>query len=375
MPSIAPRESRSGELYRGKVLYIAPKLDIAIERKGKVSVRLHSLDGLRAISILLVLLGHLNGTRNFGTFNFIAGDIAHLGVVVFFVISGFLITSLLAAESEKFGRISLKLFFARRALRIIPPSYAYLAVVAGLAAAGVIALHPYDLLHALTWTANYAPNRSWYVGHLWSLSVEEQFYLLWPFAFALAGTRKRMSIAVFVIALGPAARFAAWFALRGSPYQDQPMFPMVADSLAAGCILGLGRVWFESKQWYLALFRPLPSASLLVAVLAANRYADFMVVRILGMGAVNVILAVLIHRSVYCWRDPLGRLLNWKPLAFCGVLSYSLYIWQQLFLNRDSGAWLNAFPQNLGCAVGAALVSWIVLEKPLMSLRRRLHPD
>ena len=123
------------------------------------------------------------------------------------------------------------------------------------------------------------------------------------------------------------------------------------------------------------MFRPLPSASLLVAVLAINRYAGYSVVRIFGTGAVNVILAVLIHRSVYCWRDPLGRLLNWKPLAFCGVLSYSLYIWQQLFLNRDSGAWLNAFPQNLGCAVGAALFSYFALEKPLLTLRRRLHPD
>jgi len=347
----------------------------SVEKKGRISARLHSLDGLRAVSILLVLLGHLNGTRNFGTFNFIAGDIAHLGVVIFFVISGFLITSLLAAECDRSGRISLRPFYARRALRITPPSYLYLCVVSGLAAAGVIALHPYDLLHALTWTASYAPNRSWYIGHLWSLSVEEQFYLLWPFAFALDGTRKRMSIAALVIAIGPAARFAAWFALRGSPYQDQPMFPMVADSLAAGCILGLGRVWFESKQWYLALFRPLPSASLLVAVLAINRYADFSVVRIFGTGVINIMLAILIHRSVYCWRDPLGRLLNWKPLAFCGALSYSLYIWQQLFLNRDSGAWLNAFPQNLGCAVGAALVSWFALEKPLMSLRRRLHPD
>jgi peptidoglycan/LPS O-acetylase OafA/YrhL len=66
--------------------------------------------------------------------------------------------------------------------------------------------------------------------------------------------------------------------------------------------------------------------------------------------------------------------LNWQPLAFCGALSYSLYIWQQLFLDRDSGAWLNAFPQNLGCAIGAALVSYFALEKPLMTLRRRLHP-
>ena len=68
-----------------------------------------------------------------------------------------------------------------------------------------------------------------------------------------------------------------------------------------------------------------------------------------------------------------ARLLNLKPLAFCGILSYSLYGWQQIFLNRDSGAWINAFPQNLVPAIGAALASYFILEKTLVSFRRRLH--
>jgi len=342
-------------------------------RAPRDGAKIRSLDGLRAISILLVLTGHLNGTRNFGTFDLIAGDVAHLGVVIFFVISGFLITSLLATEWEQSGRISLKLFYLRRALRIIPPSYAYLGVVAALAAAGVIVLHPNDLLHCLTYTVNYAPDRSWYIGHLWSLSVEEQFYLLWPFAFVLAGPRKAIRIAGAVILIGPLARFAMWFAFRGSPWQDLPTFPVVADSIAAGCVLGLCRDWLESKNWYLAVFRPFPSLSLLIAVLAINRFMKFSAVNILGSAVINLSLAILVHRSVYCWRDPVGRLLNLKPLAFCGVLSYSLYVWQQIFLNRDSGAWINAFPQNLVLAIGAALASYFILEKPLMSLRRRLH--
>ena len=345
-----------------------------VQEKNRISRRLNSLDGLRAISILLVLIGHLNGTRNFGTYNLIAGDVAHLGVVVFFVISGFLITSLLATEWQRSGRISLKLFYLRRALRIFPPSCVYLGVVSALAAAGVITLHPYDILHCLTYTVNYAAERSWYIGHLWSLSVEEQFYLLWPFAFVLAGPRRVIWIAGAVIFIGPVARFTAWFALRGSPYQDLPMFPMVADSLAAGCVLGLCRGWLESKRWYLALFHPLQSASLLIAVLAINHFMSFTVVSILGTGVINFILAILIHRSVYCRRDPIGRLFNSKPLAFCGVLSYSVYVWQQLFLNRDSGAWANAFPQNLLLAICAAVASYFVLEKPLTGLRRRLHP-
>jgi peptidoglycan/LPS O-acetylase OafA/YrhL len=103
---------------------------------------LPSLDGLRAISICLVLLGHLSGTQNLGYLLPGLGDIAHLGVVVFFVISGFLITTLLIKEHAKTGRVSLKLFYARRALRIFPASYAFLACVSALWFMGLLHCMP-----------------------------------------------------------------------------------------------------------------------------------------------------------------------------------------------------------------------------------------
>ena len=141
-----------------------------------------SLDGLRAISISLVLFGHLVGTRNFGRPDPGLGDVAHLGVVVFLVISGFLITSLLLKEHAHTGTVSLKLFYARRSLRIFPASYAFLACVGLLWLGGTIHLRPADIWHAASYTVNYVENTSWEVAHLWSLSIEEQFYLLWPFA-------------------------------------------------------------------------------------------------------------------------------------------------------------------------------------------------
>ena len=337
--------------------------------------RLQSLDGLRAISIVLVVLGHAGFTRNGGSLRALAffGDVAHLGVVVFFVISGFLITSLLMSEREKVGRISLPLFYARRALRIFPASLAYLGVIAGLAIAGRIALHPWDLVHAFTYTVNYATNRSWYVGHLWSLSVEEQFYLLWPFAFAATSRRHGLWIAVSMIMLGPFARLGERVLLVGTPYRGLEMFPMVADSLAAGCTLALLRGWLEAKTWYTRLFRPLPSVALLVTVLVLNRFMGYTVVSVIGQALVNVALAILVHRSVCCWRDGLGRLLNLKPVVFVGTLSYSLYLWQQVFLDRGSVSWHAAFPQNLVLAALAALLSYAGLEQPLMALRHRLR--
>ena len=147
--------------------------EVALSHHSSVrSGHLPSLDGLRAISIALVLLGHLSGTRNFGKLNLGIGDYAHLGVVVFFVISGFLITRLLLLEYEKRGSVSLKLFYARRALRLFPAAYAFIACVCLLWAAGVVHLRSTDIWHTVTYTVNYLPDSSWQIGHLWSLSNE-----------------------------------------------------------------------------------------------------------------------------------------------------------------------------------------------------------
>jgi peptidoglycan/LPS O-acetylase OafA/YrhL len=294
-------------------------------------------------------------------------------VVVFFVISGFLITRLMLSERTKKGYVSLKLFYARRALRLFPVAYAFILCVCLLWVAGIVHLQATDIWHAVTYTMNYLPERSWQVGHLWSLSVEEQFYLIWPCTFVLLGPRRAGWVAVGVIAFAPVARSGSWLFLRGTPYGDLEMFPMVADSLAMGCLLAKVSGWLEGKNWYLQLFRPAWSVGLVALILLINRYGGYTVVGVFGTSVLNASLAVLIHRSVYCSRDWVGRVLNWKPIAFVGVLSYSLYLWQQLFLNRNSTAWVNTFPQNLVFVAAAALGSYFLLEKPLLKLRHRMR--
>jgi peptidoglycan/LPS O-acetylase OafA/YrhL len=341
--------------------------------KGKAAAdHLPSLDGLRAISIVLVLLGHLSRTHGFPN-HLGVGDYAHLGVVVFFVISGFLITRLLLSEHAKNGALNLKLFYARRALRLFPAAYTFIACVGLLWAAGVVSLQPSDIWHAVTYTMNFAPHRSWALGHLWSLSVEEQFYLLWPCALVLLGIRRAGWIAAAVILLGPMARAAAWLFFHHTPYYNLEMFPMVADSLATGCLLAKIGGWLEQQNWYMRLFKPVYSLGMLAVVVLVNRYGGYTVVSVFGSSLANLSIAILVHRSVYCYRDWVGRALNWRPLAFVGALSYSLYIWQQLFINGNSTAWMNAFPQNLACAISAALCSYFLLEKPLLRMRHRLR--
>jgi peptidoglycan/LPS O-acetylase OafA/YrhL len=80
-----------------------------------------------------------------------------------------------------------------------------------------------------------------------------------------------------------------------------------------------------------------------------------------------MVLAILIQRCVYLPRDWVGSVLNWKPIVFVGALSYSLYLWQQLFLNRESSAWVNSFTQNLVFAIAVALASYFFLKNPCSS--------
>ena len=150
---------------------------------------------------------------------------------------------------------------------------------------------------------------------------------------------------------------------------------MVADSLAMGCLLAKISGWLEGKDWYMRMFRPAYSIGLVALVLLINRFMGYTAVSVFGTSVVNASLAILIHRSVVCPGDWIGQVLNWRPIVLVGLLSYSLYLWQQLFLNRNSPAWINAFPQNLAFAATAALGSYFLLEKPLLKLRHRLRAN
>jgi peptidoglycan/LPS O-acetylase OafA/YrhL len=334
--------------------------------------RIAGLDGLRALSILLVLCGHLDGTRGFpisGAFLNHLGDVANLGVRVFFVISGYLITLLLLKEEQKTGTISLKQFYLRRTSRIFPASYFFILCVAFAYYCGAINLHQGDLLHAFTYTMNYFPNRSWWVGHLWSLSVEEQFYLLWPATLLLLGVRKGLKVAIGVVLLSPFLRLGTeyfWVAQRTNIGNS---FHTVADAIAIGCVLAGYEETLMRRQWFRSMldspwFFLVPTAIFTLNLRTGGRIRWFVLETMM-----NVLIAVCVCRVTICKGDFLERVLNWGPVAFLGTLSYSLYLWQQVFINRGSIAWWASFPQNVVLAFGAALLSYYAIEKPALKLR------
>jgi peptidoglycan/LPS O-acetylase OafA/YrhL len=204
-------------------------------------MRIPSLDGLRAISISMVVASHsalcLSITHP-EWFEMRLSSLAlstlnlsgRLGVNVFFVISGFLITTLLLKDGH-LGR-----FYFRRTLRIFPPFYAYLIVVLVLVGFGIISVPTTDLIAGFTYTENYfATKDGWYLLHAWSLAVEEQFYLILP---AMMLLTKRPLFPLLAMILCPLIRL--YYVSHGGPVIEQG-FETVADSLAAGCLLAYHR--------------------------------------------------------------------------------------------------------------------------------------
>lgn len=336
-------------------------------------MRIPSLDGLRALSILLVLFGHVNGTRGFGMHGEFMGDVANLGVRVFFVISGFLITSLLLKERE----VELGQFYWRRFYRIFPPFYFYLATVLVLSITGVLQPIPLiDIAYAAVYATNFTVERAWLVGHTWSLSVEEQFYLLWPGLLAFAGVKRSLRVALGVLALAPLVRVGWHAAFPSGRLLIGEAFPTVADSIATGCLLtGYRKELHASALYQRAIASPVLVPVVVSGLFLVNMQASHArVFWLVGETILNVGIAFLVDRAVLRPDALFGKILNVKPLARLGMVSYSLYLWQQVFLDRSSQSWFTAFPQNLGLALASGFAGFYLIEKPIMKYRDRLMP-
>ena len=335
--------------------------------------RIPSLDGLRALSICMVMWGHLQGsrfyipglmdTRRDWHFTMIGG----MGVRIFFVISGFLITTLLLQEFENRGTISLKQFYIRRALRILPANYLYLGVLTVCAAVGLLAIDPPQLLSAALYLKNYFFKGNWQTGHLWSLAVEEQFYLIWPFTLVLLGKSRSMMIAAFAVVMATALR------LHTEDPNTWPRFETSMDTLAFGGLLAgawgrLGRnaIWqnFLGSRWFYLL----PAAALAVGFTQRLGGAWEAV----GVTVSGLAIAATIEGVVRYPRRTMGQILNTRIAVFWGTLSYSLYLWQQLWLFRGGTSVWNSFPANIGLTFLCALCSYRLVELPILKLRQRV---
>jgi peptidoglycan/LPS O-acetylase OafA/YrhL len=292
------------------------------------------------------------------------------GVDVFFVISGFLITYLLLKEFEATGTIRLKMFYLRRSFRIFPPFYAYLAVVGIL---WIVGLDPQDVrnfISAATYTWDYQPHAAGYLlAHTWSLSLEEQFYLLWPPCLVLLGKKRSTYLALSVILLSPVSRGLTYVLAPSVRGNEGIMLHTRLDTLMFGCAMAL--LWKEArfnrlveKLLHPALFAfSIFYISILAPCLSARfdaRY-DWTIGYTLRGLLISIVLLYVVRKPI---SFP-GRMLNLGPVRHIGIISYSLYLWQQMFTGPHS----LLFPLNLILIWACAELSYWLVERPSYRLR------
>ncbi|MEO8031336.1 MAG: acyltransferase [Gemmatimonadota bacterium] len=336
--------------------------------------RLPGLDGLRAIAVFTVMLGHFGSNA--------PGD---LGVSAFFVLSGFLITWLLLKEYDATGDISIRHFYLRRSLRIFPAYYAFLAFSIGLdLIRGDSRIRPV-IVPALLYFVNYYnafhghPSNS--VAHAWSLAVEEQFYLLWPLGFLLLarlGTRALVRGLLIAITIVLAWRCIAWYQLGFGTAYVYNVFETRFDNLAVGCLLAvLSRGGFMIRlapRLASAGWLPLVTlGALLISRLVAPSAYHYGP----GFTVDAVLVAIFMVQVLQLATHPLWSWLEHPLMRYLGSISYPLYLYHQWGLGIGHKA--AALPQSVQfvigvlCSVLLASGSYFVIERPFLKLKRRFH--
>jgi len=352
---------------------------------------LPALDGLRAVAVAVVVAYHLGRLRG-----------GFIGVDLFFVLSGFLITRLLLAERSATGRISLRAFWARRVRRLMPAM--------AVTAAGVLvaARHAYpswrladlraDALAALAYVANWrfiTSGQSYFesaVGpspfrHAWSLAVEEQYYIVWPILVAgvLVAARHRRRLAVAATALAVTALSAGWLAVGSARGYDQSRLYFGTDTRLFALTVGaLVATWFDPVRDRLRA-RPrgravglgldalgaLGVAAVVAGCTIADQQGDWMY----RWGFLAVALAsALALAGLGLGTGPASAVLAWRPLRWIGERSYGIYLYswpiQQLAAERRPGAHGARFDLAvMAVTLVAATLSFALLERPIVTGR------
>jgi peptidoglycan/LPS O-acetylase OafA/YrhL len=346
------------------------------------------LDGLRALAVATVLIQHFMpkealpgalGNIPYGLF----------GVYLFFVLSGFLITAiLLQMRSQMNGRLQqapsqLRSFYLRRALRIFPLYFFVLAVAVALGASGI--------MDALPWLLSFTFNfqvavQGWFpdsFAHLWTLCVEEQFYLIWPLVVLVAPTNKLIPTACALIVLGPLFRFAT-LQSGSSGFMSMVATPGCVDTLAIGALLALVAHRDGGRKFATVLIRIALPLGLVITV-ACLAPGSGQVVGVVPMAffslGVGIFCGAIVLRASEGFGGLLGRWLELPWLRYIGKISYGVYVYHlfvPLLLSKLSfdiaqdphQNTMTGFIVYTMVTLFIAAISWHVMEKPINDMKR-----
>jgi peptidoglycan/LPS O-acetylase OafA/YrhL len=336
------------------------------------ATRIPTLDGWRGVAILLVLLEHAG---QYGRFkDQMWTNLGSFGVDIFFVLSGYIITTRLIKERALHGRINLRGFYLRRAFRILPLVVIYLSALCLISRFTYLADFRWqEVAGSLFFFRNYqfaADPRGIYTTHFWSLSIEEHFYLVWPALFLVLGNRRALWFAT------AGASASAFWRLYELSHSASAMRALQTDARLDGLLLGAALALLLTharvQAFIFANFQREMPLLLLPAIfinllLAHNRPSFTSYLLIVATLAYTIIVK---QGTVFWW-------LNLRPIVWIGEISYSLYIWQQIFLLHPVGLLplgrLSVFPFNLACALVAATCSFYFIERPAIELGKRLY--
>jgi peptidoglycan/LPS O-acetylase OafA/YrhL len=338
-----------------------------------------ALDGVRALAITLVVLRHATGFPADGA----------LGVDIFFVLSGFLITSLLLDERVRYGAVSLKNFYRRRALRLLPALFVVLAFVLCVSVVaylrhgtslakpifGVVAGAGYFTNIALTTKAGVVAMPS-SLTHLWSLAAEEQFYVVWPvLLFVVLRARLRLALWMLVAALvvATAQQLRLYFEDAWGP---RLLFGVDtrSTSIVVGCLLALLLASDARSRVEVVGKRVAPIAIpvlVLLVVLDLDKAMFAGPLLLAGIATAVLILRALDGTSL------LSKALALSPLVFLGRISYSLYLWHipiLLLFGVTRSEFTSLTIPAVATAVACATASYYLVEMPFLRRKRKFEP-
>ena len=339
----------------------------------KLSGYMPTLDGWRAISIILVLFNHSNVSV---TIPWIGPFLEQLsvhgssGVWIFFAISGVLICGRMLQEEQKHCRISLRNFYIRRAFRILPPAMLFLLTLAILSP--ILGTTRLELFSSLFFFRNYVLTglgaTHWFTGHFWSLAVEEHFYLLLPGIMVFFPKRR-----VWVLG-GLTCSVIAWRWWEHRVGNDVGYrTDLVIDALLISALFAIAANNDRCAAYLRRFLAPLSSAVLL-AMYVALLYIKVPFHLVLQ----SMILPLVLLGTSQHPGNLIGRFLESALLRWIGRLSYSLYLWQELFFcGRELHSplplgVLEQWPLKIVGLFGCACISYYALERPMMRLGHRI---
>lgn len=365
-----------------KQAFNTPKSPLILNKPAKIHY--NSLDGFRALAITIVIFAHLNFNSESKIASFFSGG---FGVSIFFVISGFLITSLLLTEQAETGDISLRKFYARRSLRIFPVAYLFIVVMLIMNIYFNLHISPVEFYSAALYitntsfllTATKNVHHYWsYLGHFWSLSVEEQFYLLFPLLLKRDSKTYLWLIGIIIILIPP----CLYLDVKQLYFFKNPVIHHFVEltRFLSGILIGsFVAVLHFKKHLKIPDFKYNTLLTITLFCLAASVAGNL--INIIPTSFSSTISSILVVCMILInlneSKSVIYKILNSRLSKSIAVLSYSLYIWQQIFTNEIP--WKGHFVSsgshilNFFALILISLLSYYFYERHFLKLKKHFN--